>query len=155
MARANLGNTTLLVYPLDGSDVSSAPTNKIPATSVQPVYLKEGDFGLKVTDAPISVSRFAHRANGNETIQNFYAGIVTPGSTAAWTVDLLKNGVSILSAPISFTNADPAYTAKSGTVASPSLVNGDVLTVVIVMTTNTGAAGPFYSLPIIAAGSPT
>ena len=152
--RLNLGNTTLVGYPIDGSDVSSAPTNKIPVTALQHVYLRETDFRLKITDAPVSCEYIVHMANGPETVQSFYVGMNDTGTAASSTFDLLKNGVSILSSVVTVANTDPDKTKKSGTIASPALVDNDILSVKIVMTTNTGAAGPFAQVPIIAAASP-
>jgi len=154
MSTTNFGATTVITFPIVGSDFSSAPAIKVPATALQPVYLAENGFGLNITDAPVSKEVFLHSANGNETIQSCYFGIVTPGSAASATYDLLKNGVSILSAPITMTNATAARTKQPATVANPSLVNNDVLTVKIVMSTNTGAAGPYCQVPIFAAAAP-
>ena len=139
---------------MDGSDVSSAPTVKIPVTALQHVYLRETDFRLKITDAPVSCEYIVHMANGAETVQSFYVGMNDTGTAASSTFDLLKNGVSILSSVVTVANTDPDKTKKSGTIASPALVDNDILSVKIVMTTNTGSAGPFAQIPIIAAASP-
>jgi len=58
---------------------------------------------------------------------------ITIACTGAPTVevDLLKNGVSILTAVIEIDNADVAYTPVAGTIATTALVDGDVLGYVI------------------------
>lgn len=80
------------------------------------------------------------------TIPSFKAGCVVANiGDSTVTFDLKKNGSSVLSAPISFSSADAAYSVKSGTISSPNVVAGDVLEVVIDATVGTGtlATGAF------------
>ena len=115
-----------------------------------------------VTDASLSASaklshlklehqhRFTHAQDVQATVWNeelvihnvygdtgvvlfFEAGIVIPATGAITaTADLKNNGVSILTAPLELDSADVAYTAIAGNVASPNLVDGDVLSVEII-----------------------
>lgn len=64
---------------------------------------------------------------------------------ATTTFDLRKNGVSVLSAVVSFTSATAAYALLSGTVTTTAFVAGDVFEVVVAVAAGTGAlgAGPF------------
>ncbi|GAH41302.1 unnamed protein product [marine sediment metagenome] len=69
----------------------------------------------------------------------FVAGVVVPATVDdTATVDLLKNGVSILTAPISLSVAQAAYEVVAGAIATAALVAEDVLEVVIA---GTHAAG--------------
>jgi len=154
MGRQNIGGVVLVTYPIDGSDLSSSPTNKVEATSCKHAYLAEANFGLKSTDTPVAGSWFLHRANGNETIQSFSVGCMDTGSSASITFDLKKNGASVLSGLVTVANTDPDRTTKAGTVSSVSLTNDDVLTVVIATSSTTGMQGPFAQCAIIAAASP-
>lgn len=62
----------------------------------------------------------------------FVAGAVVPATVDdTATVDLLKNGVSILTAPISLSVAQAAYEIVAGVIATAALVAEDVLEVVI------------------------
>jgi len=152
--RTNVGNVSLLGYPLDGSDVSSAPDNMIPSTALQHAYLKENDFGFKSGDSVTTRTVFVHMANGAEQIKQFYCGAIDTGSSSSVTFDLLKNGSSILSAPVTLTNSDADRTKKSGTVASPTLADNDILTATITVSSSTGMNMPFIQVPIIGAQSP-
>lgn len=70
------------------------------------------------------------RAESNCTIDKFAVYVtVAAGATTTVTVDLLKNGTTILSSAIDITNAHTAYQIVEGTVSSPSLVADDVLEV--------------------------
>ena len=55
------------------------------------------------------------------------------------TVDVKKNGTTILTAPITLDSSNAAYTPEAGTVSVSGLVAGDVLTVVIDGTINPDA----------------
>ena len=73
---------------------------------------------------------------------NFKAGCIAPCTgNATITVDLKKNGTTVLSAPITLDNAQAAYATVSGTITVPGLVAGDVLTVVVAVNAGTGALG--------------
>lgn len=153
--RQSFGGVALITYPIDGGDVSSAPTNKIPSTSLQHAYLKEERFGLKVGDTPVNSEVFLHMANGAEVIQSFYCGCIATGSAASITFDLLKNGTTILSAPVTVANTDPSRTKKAATVTSVTLADNDILTAKIVTSSTTGMQGPFVQLSVVAAASPS
>ncbi len=76
------------------------------------------------------------------TILAFRAGSKTACAGAATiTVDLLKNGVSILTAVITLDNANTAYIVESAAVLTPGLVAGDVLEVNITATAGGGTIG--------------
>lgn len=85
-------------------------------------------------------SKQVYRVNGaTATLQAFKASCVgVPGGDRTCTIDLHKNGVSILSATIQLDSGSVAYTAESGTFSSTSLVAGDVLTVVVTVGGSSG-----------------
>lgn len=64
--------------------------------------------------------------------------IVAAVGAATVTVDLRKNGVTILSAVVTLDSTTAAYILKSATILTPALVVGDVLTVVITATAGGG-----------------
>jgi hypothetical protein len=75
-------------------------------------------------------------------VVNFKAGCIGPCVGAdTITVDLKKNGASILTAAISLTNAQAAYAQVAAAIASAGLVAGDVLTVVVTPNHSTGTLG--------------
>lgn len=73
------------------------------------------------------------------TIVDFRCGSITAAVGAATaTVDLKKNGVSVLTGTITLNNANTAYVPVNGTLSGTSLVVGDVLTVVTTATAGGG-----------------
>lgn len=76
------------------------------------------------------------------TVLAFRAGLRTANVGAATvTFDLQKNGVTMLSAVITQTNAQAAYALTAAAFAATALVAGDVLEVVIVATAGGGTLG--------------
>lgn len=57
------------------------------------------------------------------------------------TVDLKKNGASVLTAPISLTGANAAYAVANGSIATAAYVPGDVFEVVVAVSAGTGTLG--------------
>lgn len=79
-------------------------------------------------------------ATGN--VLNFRAGIRTACVGAATiTFDLQKNGSSILTAVITVDNTKTAYQLTEAAIATPAVVQGDVLEAVIVATAGGGTLG--------------
>ena len=89
--------------------------------------------------AAVNERRVIHVAHGDGTVADFVAGIVVAAvGAASVTVDLRKNGASILNAAISITNANTAYQKVVATFSSTAYVVGDVFEVVIVATAGGG-----------------
>jgi hypothetical protein len=73
------------------------------------------------------------------TIIDFRAGSIAACVGAATvTIDLKKNGVSVLSAPITLDNANAARVAEAATITTAGLAVGDWLEIVIVATVGGG-----------------
>lgn len=88
-------------------------------------------------------SRVIHVTHGlTGTALAFKAGSVVANiGNSTISVDLKKNGSSILSAPISLTSSNTARQLVSGTISSPGLVVGDVLEVSIAVSAGSGTLG--------------
>ena len=72
-------------------------------------------------------------------IKDFRAGSIAPCTgNATITVDLKKNGTSVLCGPITLDNANTARVAEAGTVTTDTMVVGDLLEVVITVNAGTG-----------------
>jgi len=72
--------------------------------------------------------------------------VTAPTGVSTFTVDLQKNGVTMLSAPVTVNAATGALGEATGTLTVTALADGDVLTVVIDATasgTDTPATGAF------------
>ena len=97
-----------------------------------------------VSEARVIVPR-VYGATG--TILSFRAGnVVAAGATTTVTVDLLKNGSSVLTAPISLDSTTTAYTSVAASFASTALVVGDVLEVEITLTGSNEPKGVYCVL---------
>ncbi len=87
----------------------------------------------------------------NAAVNSFKAGAVTvlTGDDAC-TVDLKKNGTSVLSAAIALASGDSNRVAKAGTVSVAAAVAGDCFEVIVTATHNSGALpkGVFASMDI-------
>lgn len=85
------------------------------------------------------------------TIIAFRAGAVVPNVGAATcTVDLRKNGTTVLSAVITLNSSQTARQLVSGAVTTTAVASGDVLEVVVTATAGGGtlAQGLFASLTV-------
>lgn len=90
-----------------------------------------------------------HVAKGAGTIQAFRAGSVVANiGAAACTVDLKKNGSSILSSTIALNSSISAYATVAGTISHTTYVAGDVFEWVVTATAGGGtlALGLFAQL---------
>lgn len=79
----------------------------------------------------------------------FEAGsIVAATGNATVTLDLKKNGTTILTGVVTLDSGNTAYIVEAGSIDTAPVVDGDVLEVVIVATIGTGAlpTGLFYNL---------
>jgi hypothetical protein len=87
-------------------------------------------------------TRAVYVAHAAGTIEEFEAGsIAACTGNATITVDLKKNGTTVLSAVITLDSGNTAYVVEAGTVSSAAYVAGDVLTVVVAVNAGTGALG--------------
>jgi hypothetical protein len=102
--------------------------------------------------AATAETRAVHEVVGaTATALRFAAGSVAIAVGAATvTVDVKKNGTSILSAPITLDNANTAYVAEEGTISTPGAVAGDVYTIVTTATAGGGTlpTGVFATLTL-------
>jgi hypothetical protein len=90
--------------------------------------------------ADTKVLHICYGATG--TVIAFRAGCVVPCVGAATiTVDFKKNGTSILGTPISLSSAQAARAVVTAALATPGLVTGDVLEVVVTATAGGGTIG--------------
>lgn len=86
-----------------------------------------------------SVTRAVHVARAAGTVRFFYAGSIAIAVGAATvTLDLRKNGTTILTGVITLDSANTARVVESGTLTGNTVVAGDVLEVVTVATAGGG-----------------
>ena len=85
------------------------------------------------------------------TVVAFEAGLITiPDGDRTVTVDLHKNGTTILSAAIVLDSGNTTYVVEGATISSPTLADGDVLEVVVTIGGSSGSnpAGLFVNCVI-------
>lgn len=86
-----------------------------------------------------SVTQVIYTAAAAGTVNSFKAGsIVACIGAATVTVDLKKNGSTILSAVITLDSSNTAYVVEAGTINSAAYVAGDMFTIVTVATAGGG-----------------
>ena len=93
--------------------------------------------------AAAAETRVVHVVRGTAgTAVQFEAGCVTPNIGAATiTVDLLKDGVSILDAPIGLSVAQAAYETVEAIIDNDALADDDVLEVAVTAAAGGGTLG--------------
>lgn len=118
-------------------------TAAIPAACMQHCFKPGTDYGTKIGDAPTTVEKIVYVASGNGSVNGFHGLVNTAGSAASITMDLKKNGSSILSGAITITNATGNRVVVDGTVTSTSFVAGDVFSMLLTESSSTGMEGPY------------
>lgn len=103
------------------------------------------NFGFAIGGTPTAKEEIVYVAKGAALVRNFAALLNDTGTTTSVTFDLKKNGTTILSSVITITHSETDKVAYVATlVSSPTaLVAGDILSVELAQTDNTGAQGPF------------
>ena len=119
IAAASVGDPQVRAFPGPGLAVAASKLQQ--QRSVR--------YAQSSTAAAAADRQLIRRVNGiSGVVISFYAGAITPAVGAdTCTVDLLKNGISILSAPVSITSALAAYGSVLGALAATGLVVGDLL----------------------------
>lgn len=150
MGTTNLGHIT--PYTIVDQDISR--TAAINSACMQHSYVRLSTQGIAIGATPTTKEEIVHVARGVGAVTGFHALLNACGSASSMTVDLKKNGSSMLSSAITLTNATGNRTEVDGTLSSTALAVGDVLSVAWVVTTSTGAQGPAASVSIIENTSP-
>jgi hypothetical protein len=121
-------------------DTECGIANPITATKLQHQYEKHGGQAQGATI--VTRTEAAHVAYAAGTVvglQAMMTGVANAGA-ATVTVDVKKNGTSILSALASF-GTDAIRTLKTGTVSTPTYSAGDLLEIVTTATAGGGTVG--------------
>jgi hypothetical protein len=89
--------------------------------------------------AATAETRVVHHAYGDGDIIAVKAGSIAAAiGDSTVTIDVKKNGTTVLSSTIVLDNANAAYTAESGTLSVLTFSAGDVITVHITISAGTG-----------------
>lgn len=125
------------LYPPDGciADAHVSSAAAIDATKLE--HQHNIAYG-QANAAAVDETRVIYVCRGAAgTVMAVKAGSIAAAvGDASCTVDVKKNGTTILDAPITLDSSNAAYTPEAGVVSVTALVAGDVLTVVIDGTLN-------------------
>jgi len=132
-------------YPPAGiTDAAIAALAAIAASKLQHEHRKEYSQEASANNAAETKGIFIARFAGN--VVAFQVELILAPDTAAGssgrtaTVDLKKNGTSILSAPITLNSINTPYVAVNATISTPGYSAGDSFTVVVA---NGGSVGTY------------
>lgn len=130
------------------------PNAAIAASKQQHVYPGRTNFGLQPTDTPVTKEFLVHVASQAGSVDTFSCRLNNVGSASSMTFDLKKNGSSILSALVTLTNASTSNLDYFGTLSNTTVAAGDRFSIVLTVSSSTGAQGPFAQVMIIENTSP-
>lgn len=139
MGRFNGG--TLVPGTVIGTDVSL--TANILAQSMQHCFKPGCNFSQAIGATPATREEIVYTASGPGTVNGFHALLNDTGSSTSVGFDLKKNGTTVLSAPVTITNADTDREVVDGTLSGNSFIAGDVFSIAMTVSSATGATGAF------------
>lgn len=94
--------------------------------------------------------RAVHRAHAAGTVAAVRVGVVVACiGDSTITVDVQKNGTTILSAPVVIDNANAAYAVEAGSVSVAAYVADDVFEVLVTVSAGTGTLGQGLTVDLI------
>ena len=145
------GPTILPAACIGGTQMN--PSDPVPVAAVSHRF--EPRLAQAFGAAAVAERRVVHHANRAGGLSSVSAGAVLPNVGAAtYTVDVYKNGVTMLIAPLVVTSATVAYGSVTATLAVTTFAAGDVIEVVLTVAAGGGtlAQGVFvkpviYELP--------
>jgi hypothetical protein len=118
-------------------DAQISAANPLGVTKVTHQYIP--CYAQPNGSAAASETKAVFVARSAGTVRAIEAGIITAAVGAATvTIDLKKNGVSILTSVITIDNSKVAYAKTAGAISSAAYVAGDVFTLVITATAGGG-----------------
>jgi hypothetical protein len=140
------GGITLPTACVDDEACSSQTGKEIRLTAQRHLMRAGTDFGFEASGTPTTKTFTIYRAKAAGTVRNFTAMLTLDGSSTSITFDLKKNGASILSAVVTLTHSSGDAVGVAGTISSAAYVAGDVFTVVMTVSSATGAQGPWADM---------
>ncbi len=118
-------------------DTQIGTTNPIDATKLKHQYIDK--IAQAAGSAAANERRVVHIARSAGSVTAIEAGITTAAvGDSTVTIDLKKNGSSILTSVITINSTHAAYAKVSGAIASGTYAVGDVFEIVAVTTVGTG-----------------
>jgi hypothetical protein len=100
------------------------------------------NFGIDSDAVPTNTTRVIFVAGSSGNVRIARAALVDTGTVTDVDFDLLKNGVSVLSAAINVVNGTGDGNFVAGTISTAPFVQDDIFTADLAVTSSTGALGP-------------
>lgn len=125
------------------ADVQIVSNAAIGVEKLKHAYAPGTNFGCAIGATPATREEVVHVANAAGVIRGFRALLNDSGTTTSIAFDLKKNGVSILSAPVTIVHGDGDRAVLEGVLADATLAADDVLSISMTVTSSTGAQGPY------------
>lgn len=114
----------------------------IDADKLQHLHKPGTNFDLAIGATPVAREEIVFTATAPGSIRAAHALLNDTGTTGSITIDVKVNGVSVLSATFSVTSSDTDRQTKDGTINTPALVAGDVVSISMAISAPDGS-GPF------------
>lgn len=132
---------------LDSGSVTNehvAGSTDIDSDKLQHLHKVGTNFDLAIGGTPAAREEIVYVCEAaTATVRGFHALLNDTGTNTDVTFDLKKNGTTILSGAVQIVHGDADKSIHDGTISSPSLVAGDILSIQLAVSSSTGAQGPF------------
>lgn len=125
------------------TDDAISNTAAISADKLEHVYKAATNFDLAVGGTPATREETVFVASSAGTIRGFHWSLTDTGTSTSIAWDLKKNGTTVLSGTGSSTHSDTDRQVEDGTLSTTAFVADDHFTIVMTVTSATGAQGPF------------
>lgn len=133
-----------VIYPTGSiTDDAIANTAAISADKVQHIFKPGTNFALAVGGTPATRTETVFVASTSGTIRGFHWMLTDTGTSTSIAWDLKKNGTTVLSGTGSSTHSDTDGQVKDGSLSVTTFAADDKFTIVMTVTSATGAVGPY------------
>lgn len=154
MAAKFSGTLTLDPGSVANQHISNAAADQIDSSKQKHIHRAMTNFDLAIGGTPATREEVVYVATAAATVKLFRAMLYDTGTSTSVTFDLKKNGSTILSGTISVTHSDSDRTVKDGTISNTTLAADDVLSILLTVSSSTGAQGPYSEVWIEESGTP-
>lgn len=125
------------------TDDTVATAAAIDVDKLQHLYKCGTNFDLAVGGTPVTREETVFVASGAGVIRGFHYTCTDTGTSTSIAWDLKKNGTTVLSGAGSTTHSDTDRQVKDGTLSVTTFAADDHFTIVMTVSSATGALGPF------------
>lgn len=116
----------------------------IDADKIQHLHKPGTNFALAIGGTPVAREEIVYVCEASTAVvRGFHALLNDTGTSTSCTFDLKKNGTTILTGVVTIVHGDADKSIHDGTLSNSGLVAGDILSIALAQTANTGAQGPF------------